>query len=161
MAPNDMTPERWEQVGDVFGKASDLAPEGKTGICLEVGCNVGDELWNATDEELVEKSMPDLLDLGLLEREQIEDFFVIREANAYPIYDVGYKARIGELIDWLEGSGFIATAGRQGRFLYCNQDAAIKSGFEAGEAIVNWHQSGEAAPRMAVAGQGPRRKIVQ
>lgn len=140
-----------------------LVPAGKTGICLEIGCNVNDALWNADDAHLVEKCIPDLLDLELLTRDEIEDFVVIREKHAYPIYDVGYKARIGKMIEWLESTGRIATAGRQGRFLYCNQDAAIKSGFEAGGAIVGWHESGEIAPlpRIAVAGQGPRRQILR
>jgi protoporphyrinogen oxidase len=143
-----------------------LVPEGKTGICLEVGCNVGDELWNADDARLVEMSLPDLEKLSLVRRDEIEDFVVIREKNAYPIYDVGYKRRIGEIVDWLESTRRIATAGRQGRFLYCNQDAAIKSGFEAGEAIVQWHAAGAgestaAQPRVALAGQGPRRQIVR
>jgi protoporphyrinogen oxidase len=139
----------------------DLVPPGRTGICLEVGCNVGDDLWNANDAAIVERSLPDLEALDLVRRDQIEDFVVIREANAYPIYDVGYRRRIGRLIEWLEGAGTIATAGRQGRFLYCNQDAAIKSGFEAGEAIVQWREKGSAQARAASAGEGPRRKIVR
>jgi protoporphyrinogen oxidase len=111
-------------------------------------------------------SLPDLEKLSLVRRDEIEDFVVIREKNAYPIYDVGYKRRIGEIVDWLESTRRIATAGRQGRFLYCNQDAAIKSGFEAGEAIVQWHAAGAgestaAQPRVALAGQGPRRQIVR
>jgi len=138
----------------------DLVPEGKTGICLEVGCKEGDKLWNASDSEIVARAMPDLKDLGLVTEEEIEDFVVIREANAYPIYDVGYKRRLGRLINWLEGTGLIMTAGRQGRFLYVNQDAAIKSGFEAGQAIVRLHESGEVASRITLEDERPRRKIM-
>jgi len=138
----------------------DLVPEGKTGICLEVGCNKGDELWDASDAEVVAHAMPDLKDLGLVTEEEIEDFVVIREANAYPIYDVGYKRRLERLIGWVESTGVIMTGGRQGRFLYINQDAAIKSGFETGEALVRLHESGEVGLRVAAAGEGPRRKII-
>jgi protoporphyrinogen oxidase len=139
----------------------DLVPDGKTGICLEVGCNEGDELWRMPDRELVRRALPDLLDLALVSEDEIDDCVVIREANAYPIYDVGYQARVTRLIEWIEGTGVIATAGRQGRFLYVNQDAAIKSGFEAGEALVRRHAEGMMLPRVAVAGEGPRRSIIR
>lgn len=139
----------------------DLVPEGKTGICLEVGCNEGDELWRAPDAEIVERALPDLEALGLLRREEIEAFLVIRERTAYPIYDVGYKERVARLVEWVEGTGAIATAGRQGRFLYINQDAAIRSGFEAGDALARQQAGEEAAPRAAAAADGPRRTIVR
>jgi protoporphyrinogen oxidase len=138
----------------------ELVPEGKTGICLEVGCQKGDDLWNASDAEVVAGAMPDLKDLGLVSEEEIEEFVVIREANAYPIYDVGYKRRLERLIDWIENTGLIMTAGRQGRFLYINQDAAIKSGFEAAQAIVGLHAGEDASLRLASAGDGPRRMVL-
>jgi len=115
--------------------SADLAPPGKTGICLEVTCDVGDEMWNFDDAEVVRRCVPDLEALGLARGDEIEGYEVIREANAYPLYDVGYKPRINRLVTWLESDARIITAGRQGRFLYCNQDAAIKSGREAGEAM--------------------------
>jgi len=137
----------------------DLAPEGKTGICLEVGCNQDDELWCASDEEIVKRCLPDLENLGLLRAEDIEAHLVIREANAYPIYDVGYKARINRLVAWIEHDARIMTAGRQGRFLYINQDAAIKNGLEAARALCTLHETGTVVER-EVWDSRPRRKIV-
>jgi protoporphyrinogen oxidase len=115
--------------------SSNLAPQGKTGICMEIGCDIGDELWNAPDEEIVHLCVNDLENLGLLTRHDIEGELIIREPNAYPIYDVGYKQRVKRLVEWLRDEAGIFTAGRQGRFLYINQDAAIISGLEAGEEV--------------------------
>jgi protoporphyrinogen oxidase len=138
----------------------DLVPEGKTGICLEVGCDPGDELWGAEDAEIVKRCLPDLVELGLLSEDQIEDYMIIRERHAYPIYTVGYKQRINRLIGWLEGDAKIMTAGRQGRFLYINQDAAIKSGLEAGEAAVRLMETGTVEPTDVWSDDRPRRQIV-
>lgn len=138
----------------------DLAPEGKTGICLEVGCDLGDELWSADDEEIVKLCVPDLENLELLTKDEIEDHLVIREANAYPIYDVGYKARIRELVGWLEGEAGILTAGRQGRFLYCNQDAAILSGLDAARALHTLLSTGELEERAVYEARRPVRKVI-
>lgn len=139
--------------------SEDLVPEGKTGICCEVGCNESALLWNTDDAEIVRRCVDDLEQLGLVARHEVEDYLVIREPNAYPIYDVGYKDRVGRLVEWLEGTAGVMTAGRQGRFLYINQDAAIKSGREAGEATEMWLSTGvaETAP---LEDTRPRRKIL-
>jgi protoporphyrinogen oxidase len=138
----------------------DLVPDGKTGICLELGANEADELWSADDGEIVRRCVVDLEDLGLVKLSEVLDYFVIREVNAYPLYDVGYKSRLERLVAWLEGEAGIMTAGRQGRFLYCNQDAAIKSGYEAAEAAHRLMTTGATYERQPLEDVRPRRKIV-
>jgi protoporphyrinogen oxidase len=135
----------------------DLAPPGKTGICLEVTCDVGDAMWNAADADVVRRCVPDLEALGLARADEIEGYKVIREPNAYPLYEVGYKHRINTVVTWLEGEARILTAGRQGRFLYCNQDAAIKSGREAGEAMAALLETAAVAPRPVWEEPAPKR----
>ena len=121
--------------------SADLVPDGRTGICLEITCRPGDELWRSDDAEIVQLCLPDLADLDLVTEDQIEDFLVIREANAYPIYHVGYREQSRQLLDWLENTPGIITAGRQGRFLYINQDAALLSGCEAARQLGRLHAS--------------------
>lgn len=167
VAKPEVIPAFWIYYTDrIFNRISeyrhfspDLVPPGRTGICLELGCNDSDELWNAEDGEVVRRCLPDLEDLGLVREEEIEDHLVIREANAYPIYDVGYRQRINRLVGWLEGTARIMTAGRQGRFLYINQDAAIESGCEAGAAAARLIETGAVEERL-VWDDRPRRKIV-
>lgn len=141
--------------------SSELAPPGQTGICLEVACHRGDALWHAEDEEIVRLCMKDLSELGLLELDEIDDYSVIREPNAYPIYDVGYRGRLNNLLGWLEGTAHIMTAGRQGQFLYINQDAALMSGRAAGEAAAELHETGNVPRRPFEPQKRPRRKVVR
>lgn len=138
----------------------DLAPPGKTGICLELGATANDELWTASDAEIVRHCVLELEELDLVKPSEVLDHLVIREPNAYPLYDVGYQDRINRLVTWLEQTAGIVTAGRQGRFLYINQDAAIKSGFEAGEAAARLVETGSVGDRPVWGDQRPRRKIV-
>lgn len=141
--------------------SQDLAPEGKTGICFEVACHVGDPLWNAEDIDIVRWCMQDLEELGLARLDEVDDYHVIREPNAYPIYEVGYKGRLRRLIGWVEGTASIMTAGRQGRFLYCNQDAAIISGREAAQASLEVLETGRVPSRLVAEKKRPRRKVVR
>jgi protoporphyrinogen oxidase len=138
----------------------DLVPEGKTGICCEVGCNESAQLWNTDDAEIVRRCVDDLEGLGLVQRGEVENFQVIREPNAYPIYDIGYKDRVSRLVEWLETTLGIVTAGRQGRFLYINQDAAIQSGFDAGTTAARRLETGETVFVPVGSDERPRRKIV-
>lgn len=151
------TSRAFNRISEYRHFSADLVPPGKTGICLEIACNVGDETWGASDADVVRRCLPDLERLGLLRADQVESFQVIREANAYPLYDVGYKQRINRLVAWLEGEARIMTAGRQGRFLYCNQDAAIKSGREAGEALATLLETNVVALRPVWEERAPRR----
>jgi protoporphyrinogen oxidase len=141
--------------------SDELAPEGKTGICFEVACHVGDPLWNAADIDIVRWCMHDLEELGLAGLDEVDDYHVIREPNAYPIYEIGYKGRLRRLIGWIEGTAEIMTAGRQGRFLYCNQDAAIVSGREAAQAAIGLLETGIAPSRLVEEQGRPRRKVVR
>lgn len=141
--------------------SDELAPEGMTGICFEVACHVGDFLWNASDNDVVRWCMQDLEELGLARLEEVHDYHVIREPNAYPIYEVGYKGRLRRLIGWIEGTGHIMVAGRQGRFLYCNQDAALISGREAAQAALELLETGSVPSRVVEESKRPRRKVVR
>ena len=133
--------------------SSELAPTDQTGICLEVACHVGDPLWNAEDEELVGRCVKELSELGLVSLDEVEDYHVIREPNAYPIYEVGYRGRLNRLLGWVEGTGRILTGGRQGQFLYMNQDAALSSGRGAARAAMELWKTGR-VPAREFSGRG-------
>ncbi|MBI2822264.1 MAG: FAD-dependent oxidoreductase [Acidobacteria bacterium] len=150
----------FNRISEIKHFSSAIVPAGKTGLCVEVGCQEGDDLWNSDDKVVVDRAVADLKTLGLLDTGDIEDFLIVREPHAYPVYSVGYKERVARIVNWIEGTGLMMTAGRQGRFLYINQDAAIRSGYEAAAGILQLH-AGVTGARIDTAGQRPKRKIVQ
>ena len=103
---------------------------------MEIGCDRGDELYSADDDEIGRKVVNELEDLGLLTDDDVEDRFVIREPFAYPVYHVGYRADVEELINYVASLDGVRTAGRQGAFSYINQDQALKAGRDAGKQIL-------------------------
>ncbi len=79
-----------------FGAWSpDLVPEpGRTCLGLEYFCFEGDELWSASDEELVARATDELGRLGLAGDTTPVTGHVVRVPRAYPIYDSGYERRL-------------------------------------------------------------------
>ena len=105
-------------------------------LTVEVCCDIGDELYRLSEESLVEKVLECLEKTSLLKKKDVVQYFVSRAPSAYPIYDIGYKARLSKILNYLKDFNNLLSAGRQGLFCYCNMDSAIEMGFSAAENIL-------------------------
>ncbi len=104
---------------------------------LEYFCNEGDELWSMTDEEFGRLGVHEMVELGLIDREdEVIDFHVERVKKAYPAYFDSY-AQIGELRDWLNTIGNLYCVGRNGQHRYNNIDHSMCTSFEEVKNIVS------------------------
>ncbi len=112
-----------------------MAPEGKTSLCLEIACDKGDDLWNATSDELLEKCLPSLIEMDYVQAHEILDHFVTKAEHAYPIYEIDYKEKTKCIIDYLDQFKNFIICGRQGMFRYNNMDHSIEAGFLAAEYL--------------------------
>ena len=63
----------------------------KTSLGLEYFVFQDDELWQTSDAELIELATREIVQLGLVRREEIEDGTVVRMPKAYPMYDNGWS----------------------------------------------------------------------
>ena len=68
--------------------------QSKACVGLEYFCFRGDDLWDMSDEGLVELAKDELAQLGLVAREKVERGFVTRVPLAYPMYDADYAERV-------------------------------------------------------------------
>jgi protoporphyrinogen oxidase len=107
-----------------------LAPEGKSGLCVELTCMEGDGLWNHPErmdvviEEFLVKSK-------LVAR--FNDFIDVkfeRIPNAYPIYTLNYPRKINLISDAIHQFKNLLNFGRTGGFWYNNQDHSIAQAME-------------------------------
>ena len=112
-----------------------MAPENKTSLILEISCLKDDEIWQSTDQKLIERSLNDLDKLGLPIKNKIIDAFVINEPHAYPIYHLDYKDKVNRIIKKLFTVDNLLPLGRSGLFCYNNMDHSIKMGFLAARHI--------------------------
>ena len=114
----------------------DLVPEpGRSCLGLEYFCFEGDELWSASDEELVARAAEELGRLGLAGSAPPVAGHVVRVPRAYPIYDSGYERRLGSLRGWLDGLDGLVQVGRNGLHRYNNSDHSMLTAMRAVENL--------------------------
>ena len=117
--------------------SENMAPEGSTGICCEIGCNYDDEMWNKPDEEIYNKVVESLVRYKLAEKEDITGYFTHRINHAYPIYTIDYKKDLERLINYLSTMSNLYTFGRQGSFNYSTMDHSWEMGCQIANFISN------------------------
>lgn len=111
------------------------APEGKTSLMLEIPCNFGDEIWNATENTIYTKCLDDLDSVGIHIKGRVIDYFSTWAKNAYPVYSLDYKTHVNTLLDFVGRYENIITCGRQGIFKYMFMDQAMEMGITAAEMV--------------------------
>jgi protoporphyrinogen oxidase len=111
-------------------------PEGKTSLTLEIACNEGDSIWNASEEDIYAQCARDLKQLGLIDGVDIEGYFTVKEKYCYPVYELDYKKKINKDIHFLAGIENLLSIGRQGLFRYNNMDHSLKMGFLSAKHVL-------------------------
>jgi protoporphyrinogen oxidase len=100
-------------------------------LSVEYFCFTGDDLWNMTDEQLVELATDEMQRAGLLARGTVRDGFVVREADSYPTYYLGHREHFDTLFGDLSRLENLSLIGRAGMYRYNNQDHASLTGLYA------------------------------
>jgi protoporphyrinogen oxidase len=165
------------QVGRIqnFGSWSPyLVKEGRTCLGLEYFVFEGDELWTATDEDLVAQGTRELVTLGLIEADKVEAGYVVRMPKAYPTYDETYADNVDVLRRWIEANTpNVFPVGRNGMHKYNNQDHSMYTAMLTVENLygadhdiwaVNveeeYHEEGEAVEEIREAGTGRAAPVI-
>jgi protoporphyrinogen oxidase len=103
-----------------------LVKDGRTCLGLEYFVFEGDELWDASDEELIERGTRELGILGLVQPSKVESGYVVRQPKAYPVYDDVYTENVAVLNDWITSTTpNVHPVGRNGMHKYNNQDHSM------------------------------------
>lgn len=111
-----------------------VVPQGHSSILAEITCHIGDDIWNMSDEEIIENVVNRLHQLEIIKRESVVVTDAARMTPAYVIYDSEYEANISVVEDHLKAQG-IYTCGRFGQFQYLNMDACIEKAFAMAEEL--------------------------
>ncbi|WP_455222750.1 FAD-dependent oxidoreductase [Kaarinaea lacus] len=113
-----------------------MAPKGKTAVVTEHFCFRGDATWAASDKQLIQRTAYSLCNLGFMEPDELIDAVVLRIANAYPLFEIGYHEHCEIVCRYLSQFENMSLAGRTGAFRYYNMDHAMLSGIAAVEHIL-------------------------
>ena len=110
-------------------------PVGRTGLCVEVPCTVGDEIWSASDEEIRRRVVGDLARVGLPVDGLVRTSFARRLPNVYPVYDRAFAQHLATLSSHLAGIAGLVSLGRQGLFAHDNTHHTIEMAYRASECL--------------------------
>jgi protoporphyrinogen oxidase len=111
-------------------------PDDRSVVCFELPCDIGDDIWNAADDELTEVVQEAARRTGLPPL-SLEWLQVKRLRNVYPVYQRGYREHLSVLEDWVDTLGNVTTFGRHGLFTPDNTHHAMVMGYEAADALGN------------------------
>ncbi len=139
---DDLFPDNWIYVHDPgvrVGRIQNfrawseaMVPDAaRTCVGLEYFCFEGDDLWNASDAELVARATRELEQIGLAPSSRVEAGHVVRVPKAYPIYDDRYEERVQTVRDWLSGIANLQQIGRNGLHRYNNSDHSMLTALRA------------------------------
>jgi protoporphyrinogen oxidase len=113
----------------------EIQPPGCTALVAEVSCDKSERYW--TDDEYAKQAVLDDLEREkLITRDEVVEMHVFRAEHAYPVYTLNYEQHRKTLIDAVEATANMETAGRQGRFAYINTHIAMKMGYEAADRLI-------------------------
>lgn len=113
-----------------------VAESGNNLIGMEYFCNQGDRFWETGDACIVAAAIDELAELGLVDRNEVHDGTVVRQPDAYPIYDKGYDERVTAIRNYLEGFTNLQTIGRNGLHRYNNMDHSMLTGVLAARNVL-------------------------
>jgi protoporphyrinogen oxidase len=92
-----------------------LAPPGKTVITADIGCEVGDPMWDADEDTLAARCVAAMMPIVPDAADRFLGFRVMRTPLAYPVFHLAYEE---ERREWAGGSGIdgLVSIGRNGEF---------------------------------------------
>jgi protoporphyrinogen oxidase len=111
-------------------------PHGRTVLCGELPCQAGDEIWQASDTELLDVVRDSLERCGLPFRSRVVRVLTKRLSHAYPIYRTGYEKSFDLLDEWVGGLDQVLTFGRQGLFAHDNTHHALAMAYAAVDCLL-------------------------
>jgi len=99
-------------------RSADMAPKEKTCIVVESPYSKDDELSSKSDDAVFEMVSGDLINTGLLDKNQIIGHSILDLSNAYPILDVNLKEKKKKILSYLNAFDNMHLIGRNAQFQY-------------------------------------------
>lgn len=109
-------------------------------LSLEYFAFVDGDFWSKTDEDLLELGKVELEMLGFVKKTDIIDGMVLKEPQAYPLYDKNYKDSLKIVLNYLSNFSNLSLMGRNGLHRYNNMDLAMLSAFDVVDKFLKKYQ---------------------
>ena len=106
-------------------------------VVLEYWAYDSDEIWNDTNENLIELAKKELRATGLIKDLPISEGHIVKIPKCYPVYGKGYQEPLKKVEAYLTGIENLSVIGRYGAFKYNNQDHSILMGLLSADNLIN------------------------
>ncbi len=104
----------------------DLVPDAQQACFgLEYFCFEGDGLWQSSDADLIALATREIAAIGLVQPGDVLDGCVVRQRQAYPVYDNEYTSHVAAVRHALAAYPGLHLVGRNGMHKYNNQDHSM------------------------------------
>ncbi len=113
-----------------------MAPQGQTGLVVEIFCFQKEPVWRQGDETLLQRAAATLEGLDLIRTSEVIGGCVVRYRKAYPLYETGYRERMEKILDYLGGLSNLQSAGRNALFRYTSSDRYMEMAMKAAENVL-------------------------
>jgi protoporphyrinogen oxidase len=143
----DVAPDNWIYVHESSVKVGRIQnfknwspamvpDQNKTCLGMEYFVFENDELWSSPDDRLIEMARRELVQLGLVRADEIEDGTVVRMRKAYPMYDEDWSKHVDTIRAYLAANmENLQMVGRNGMHKYNNQDHSMITALYAARNI--------------------------
>lgn len=142
---NDVVPDTWIYIQErdvklcrlqIFNNWSPymVADQDTVWLGLEYMCDESDDIWKMSDEDFIALAVKELIQIGIINKEDILDTCRIRIEKAYPAYFGSYN-QFSQVQDYLDKINNLYCIGRNGQHRYNNQDHSMLTAMEAVECV--------------------------
>jgi protoporphyrinogen oxidase len=100
-------------------------PHGGSSVMAEITTNEGDGVYEMNDDQILERTVAELENIGFVNPAKIVYRRVVRFIYGYPVYDLEYRRNVTVLRDAVAATG-LRLLGRFAQFDYINSDVCVE-----------------------------------
>ena len=114
----------------------DMVPPDSTVLCIELSLWKDEPLWQASDEEVFQLALRDLMKMGYgVTPEEVLEYHVTDIPTAYPVYELNFEEHLIPVLDGVHEVSNLLTLGRHGLFLNNSMDDNVLLGMQIADHI--------------------------
>ncbi|HEX8029075.1 MAG TPA: FAD-dependent oxidoreductase [Vicinamibacterales bacterium] len=114
----------------------EMVPKDRTILCIELSLWKDEALWQASDEEIYQLALRDLMKMGYgVTESEVDAYFVTDIPTAYPVYELNFEEHLIPVLEGVHEMRNVMTLGRHGLFLNNSMDDNVGLGFQIADHI--------------------------
>ena len=116
--------------------SADMVPKDRTILCIELSLWKDEPLWQASDEEVYQLALRDLMKMGYgVTESEVDSYYVTDIPTAYPVYELNFEDHLIPVLEGVHEMRNLMTLGRHGLFLNNSMDDNVGLGFQIADHI--------------------------